>query len=360
MPALLWLALLLGYFVGVMAALFLLPGPVVEPVAGRITIASAVIVIGAASFFLLQRRATARVGAGGVAPGAPGQPRDAGFARAPADEDGERLDDIAGDPDVLRVIGPRRDDPLARAPDGAISPRELRQILYDGRIEMLARPVIALPERAPAFVHVTARLRDNQGAPVAPPQYLRTVARCGLGATLDRVAIIRALQTAEGEASGDEAPVIACGIDSRSLASPVLLEGLEEFFRDRPKSGGRLVLEIDHLPRHPGAAGGVRRLTRLGIRFALKRLSAAPLDLDRMRDLGISFVRLAAPRFAVLPKGAAGAIPQLAALLAAVDQAGITLVVDQAGTDRAPLLDQGTPYHPLPGAVPDDIRDDAA
>ena len=358
MPALLWLALLLGYFVGVMAALFLLPGPVVEPVVGRITVASVVIVIGAASFFLLQRRATARVGADGVAQGALDQARAAGFA--PADEDGERLDDIAGDPDVLRVIGPRRDDPLARAPDGAISPRELRQILYDGRIEMLARPVIALPERAPAFVHVTARLRDNQGAAVPPPQYLRTVARCGLGATLDRVTIIRALQAAEAVASGDETPVIACGIDSRSLASPVLLEGLEEFFRDRPKSGGRLVLEIDHLPRHPGAAGGVRRLTRLGIRFALQRLSAAPLDLDRMRDLGISFVRLAAPRFAVLPTGAAGAIPQLAALLAAVDQAGITLVVDQADADRAPLLGQGTPYHPLAETSPDDIRDDAA
>lgn len=374
MPVLLWLSLLLGYVVGVAGALFLLPAPVVEPLIGRIVIASVVVMTGTVLFLVLQRR---RVGLPLVGeaiaaafarqagtPSAPGggsaDAKEAGGRSDGAKQAGGRSDDVVGDPERLEALNARRADPLARAPDGALGPRELRQLLYDGRVEILARPVIALPTREQAFLKITPRLLDQREEVVPAANFRRSLARCGLEPVFDRVQVIRALQSADAGRSGEVIPLIACSIDLRSLASPVLLDGLEEFFRDHPGRGERLVLEFDRVPRDAAARQATRRLLRHGVRLGLERLSAAPLDLERIAEIGCQFVRLAAPRFAVLPGAAAGALPSLGALLASAEQAGLTVVVDQAESLPTPLLEGGRIDTPLPSHPAGEVKDDAA
>ena len=365
MPVLLSLALLLGYFVGVAGAVFLLPAPVVEPLLGRIVVATIVITIGTALFFGFQRRrivlGSFRDAAQRPSAAAGGPSAESGSDAPPVNGDGadERIDDVAGDPERLRLLGTRPAGPLLRDRDGALGPRETRQLLYDGRIEVLARPVIALPAREHAFWKVTPQLLDHQEEVVPPASYRRSLARCGLEPVFDRVQVIRALQTAEAAREGDVVPLIACSIDVRSLASPVLLDGLDEYFRDHVGRGERLILEFDRVPRDLAARQATRRLTRHGVRLGLERLSAAPLDLERMADLGFQFVRLAAPRFAMLPGAAAGALPSLGALLASAEQAGLTVVVDQAESEPVPLLKGGRIETPLAPPVTE-VANDAA
>lgn len=364
MPVLLWLALLLGYFVGVLGALFLLPAPVVEPLMGRIVIASIVVMLGTATMFVLQRRQSHPPLPQRAAHAPPPQVADpAGPSLDPALAGGEpddRIDDVVGDPERLRAMTARLLDPSSRAADGSVGPRELRQLLYGGRIGVLVRPVIALPAREPAFVKVTPQLLDHQEEVVPPGAFRRSLARCGLGPVFDRVQVIRALQTADAARDGDLVPLIACSIDVASLASPVLLDGLDEFFRDHVGRGERLILEFDRMPREPAARQAMRRLARHGVRFALERLSPAPLDLERTDELGFRFVRLAAPRFAMLPGAAAGALPSLGAFLTAAERAGLVVVVDQADSEPAPLLSKGRVDAPLPRPPDIEVRDDAA
>lgn len=357
MSVLLFLALALGYAAGAVAAVFLLPAPVVEPVLARLLIASGVLGLGAALFFALQRhrRATAR-GAAAAASGAEADDTE-------PDDDLAEVDDIIGDPEVLELLGRRLADPLARLADGSIGPKELRQILYDGRVELHGARVLALPDRTEAFLLVKPILRDNTGADVGPHHYLRTVARCGLGPLLGRVVIVRTLQTLIRVGSGGHGgsgAVIGCAVGAEDLASPLLLDGVEEFLRDHPGVGSRLVLELDCLPRQPHGVPAMRRLTRQGIRFCLKRLSIAPLDLDRMRDLGFAFVHLAAPRFAVVPE-VAGTLPQLAALVETVRDANLTLVVDRSDQTSARVDDtQDAAEDPDTAPHLPEAREDAA
>jgi EAL domain-containing protein (putative c-di-GMP-specific phosphodiesterase class I) len=360
MPVLLVLALALGYAVGALAAVFLLPQPVVEPVLSRLMIASGVLGLGAALFFGLKRHRRATADSAAVAES------EAALSMAAEhplpDDDLAEVDDIIGDPEVLEVLGRRLADPLSRMADGSIGPKELRQILYDGRVELNGTPVLALPDRTEAFLLIKPILRDNAGADVGPHHYLRTVARCGLGPLLDRVVIVRTLQTLiRGGSDGKDQSggVIGCAIGAENLASPLLLDGVEEFLRDHPGAGSRLVLEVDRLPRQPQTVPAMRRLTRHGIRFCLKRLSTAPLELDRMRDLGFAFVHLAAPRFATVPE-VANTLPQLAALVDTVRDADLTLVVDRSGR---PSADEGDrePEEDLAFApLPSEARENAA
>lgn len=350
MSVMVCLALISGYAAGVAIALFLLPTPVVEPVIARLLTAGAVVGTGIA-LFLWSRRSGPPVAPAAI-PGAAPAMAAAEMAEPGVGEADE--DDIIGDPAVLELLGRRLADPLARLPDGSLGPKELRQVLYDGRVELHPTPILALPERSEAFRLVRPMLRDNGGVEVPPRHYVRTVARCGLGPLLDRVVVIRTLQTLIADGSGG---TIACGVGADNLTSALLLDGLEEFLRDHPGLGQRLVLEVDSLPRRAAAGPAIRRLARHGIRFCLQRLSTAPLDLDRLRELGFTFVRLAAPRFAVVPE-LAGAVPQLAALTESVRRAELTLVVGRA--DRASTPHEGgeaSAEEPLHDPL---VREDAA
>ena len=375
MPVLLWLSLILGYTVGIAAAFFLLPKPMLEPFTGRIVLASTAVLAGALIYFLLRREQPAapdgerpagepagQVGAGvgkartengRAAGGAP--PFDPGAGAPPFDDDG--CDDLIGDPAKLEILGRRLDDPLARGSDGSLSPRELRQILYDGRVDGLIRPSLALPEGREAFQHVIPRLRDLAGGPLEPHTYARTAARCGLTGLIDRVFVIRTLQRITVERRSGERRTACCNIDASSLIAPVFTDGILEFLDDHLELRGHLVLEFERLPGERPARAAMQRLRERGARFCLKRLSAAPIDPERIRTAGFDFIRLAAPRYALLP-AVADLLPQLAALQAAADRAGLQIVVDRADAGRTVHAGHDLPFDPPRFA--DELQENAA
>lgn len=362
MSLMLWCSLLLGYGFGIGGAMLFLPAPIIEPVLGRFVVVSGILLGGAAALFLLRRER----GLGpAVDPDAakdlvaePETAREAAPAAA-ADRVDEQAFDLVRDARDLELLGRLTRDPLARAVDGSLQPRELRQILFDGRVDCLARPALALPEAEEAFLHVVARLRDASGVRLEPCQYMHTAARCGLIALLERVAVIRALRSLLVYSQADRVPAVCCGITPSSLTSPVLVDGLTEFLDDHEELEGKLILALDRMPSEAASKAAMAELASQGVRFCLRRLSAAPVDLERARGLGFSFIHLAAPGFALLP-AVGHALPQLAALQAAIAQAGLQLVVDQAEARRVPLAADDLPLDPPDRGLGDDLQEDAA
>lgn len=365
MPVLLWLSLIFGYGAGIAAAYFLLPKPMLEPFTGRIVLASSVVLAGAVTFLLLRREPPAGPGQEGGLEDQASAPSEADPVRSQAaasdDQnpvfDEESCDDLIGDPAKLQILGARLTDPMARGADGSLSPRELRQILYDGRVDGLIRPSLALPELQEVFRHVVPRLRDRAGERLEPRLYIRTAARCGLISLIDRVFVIRTLQRVDLERQDGETRTVCCNIDGASLTSPVFTGGLLEFLDDHADLSRRLVLELERVPAERAALAGVAHLRAAGIRFCLKRLSAAPIDPQAIRGAGFEFIRLAAPRYAHLP-AVADLLPQLAALQAAADQVGLALVVDRADIARTPMATGDLPFA-SPRLV-DELQEDAA
>jgi hypothetical protein len=322
MPTLIWLALLLGYLTGVAAAVLLLPARLIEPLYGPLALTT--VVVTAAFGALLQLRRVRRNGALArtVAP----QPAAPDARRDAADEgDDQDADDM---PDEREHASDERWPLMARleAP-GVIGPSELRQILYQGLVDLRLRPVVSLAQPQAALYHASPRLRAVDGQPLEPASYRTTAARARLLGTIDRLLLLRCLDLLRAERE----VTMLCGIAAASLNDPGFIAEVEQQLSDDPALAARLVLMLEHTLCDRPSILAASALRARGLRFGLRRLGPPELDPAALRAAGIAFVLLDAARLALAPDGAPD--PALLELQREFAQDGPQLLVSRPAAD---------------------------
>jgi EAL domain len=333
MPTLFWLALLLGYLTGVAAAVLLLPAPLIAPLYGPLALAT-VVVLAAFGLLLQLRRARGRGTPSARPPRqgpSPGERRAAGGGepepQAPPAEHGPSAGDHDADdrwPLMVRLEAP-----------GVIGPAELRQILYEGRVDARLRPV-ANPAAPQAVLYLALPcLRAVDDRELEAGRYRTTAARSGLLGLVDRLLLLRCAEMLRaGRAEGREMLVL-CGVAAASLTDPAFLGEVEQQLSDDPKLADALVLALDHAVGDSASATALARLRRRGMRFCLRRVGPPPGDPVELRRSGFEFVLIEAARFALDPLSASGG-PALLELQRVVRGAGPTLLVGRSGAVELP------------------------
>jgi EAL domain-containing protein (putative c-di-GMP-specific phosphodiesterase class I) len=328
MPTLFWLALLLGYLTGVAAAVLLLPAPLIAPLYGPLALATVVVLAGFGLLLQLRRvrgrgTPTSRPPRHGPSPGdrragAAGEPE----PQAPPAEDGPPAGDH--DPDDRWPLMVRLEAP------GVIGPAELRQILYEGRVDARLRPV-ANPAAPQAVLYLALPcLRAVDDRELEAGRYRTTAARSGLLGLIDRLLLLRCAEMLRaGRAEGREMLVL-CGIAAASLSDPAFLGEVEQQLSDDSKLADALVLALDHAVRDSASATALARLRRRGMRFCLRRVGPSPSDAVELRRSGFEFVLLEAGRFALDAESASDA-PTQVELQRVFRGAGPTLLVGRSG-----------------------------
>ncbi len=328
MPTLFWLALLLGYLAGVAAAVVLLPMRLIEPLAGPLALTT---VIAVAAFGVLFRLRRAR--------------RRDRYAEAAADGPdplGVRARRMAAAAVEAAAVPDRPAEarwPLQvrLEPPGTIGPRELQQLLAEGRVDVGLRPIASLERPDAALYHALPRLHAADGRPVAPARYRASAARCGLLGLIDQRLLRRSAELLrEARAEGREV-LMVCGIAADSLSNSAFGAALDRQMTDDPELAEQLVLALDHaVCDQPGIAAqaGMRRR---GLRFCLRRVGPPPLDGAELGANGFDFVLLEAARFALA--AADGRIdPTLLELQRGFGPAGPMLLVGRTGFDDAAIV----------------------
>lgn len=322
MPAVFWLALVIGYAAGVAGALLFLPNRAIEPLFGTIVLVSALVVAGIGGLMLLTRSGRER-GGEAVAP-AP---------EAPFVATGGPLREESG-----------RDLPTA----GPVSQDELSAALREGGVDVFLQPLFHRPPRRVACHLALARLRGADGAHVEPPRFRTMATRSGLLALLDRVFIVRCTRAIRQADARDQEIRLFCGIAPDSLQDAAFLAEIEHFLAEHGELADRLVLEFDRVRLGRPGEQTLVHLRRMGLRACLKRLTPAVIDGQALRRRGYSYVRLEGERYAS-PADSRELTPELAPLHRALEDGGLALLVDQAGGRARPveILD-----HPLQGGRP--------
>ena len=295
MPILFWLALLLGYLTGVAAAVLLLPSRLIEPIYGPLALIT-VLALAAFGVLLRLRRVRQHAESVGAAPPQdppPGPRRSRGLAAAPAaPERGEELPDGPDQrPDERRPLL------LRLEPPGAIGPAELREILYQGRVDVRVRPLARLNRPDAALYYALPRLRSAADEHLEPARYLTTAARTGLLGMIDRLLLLRCIDLLRATRVDGRAATVVCGIAATSLDDPAFVAELEQQLTAEPALAAALVLALDHAVHDRPSVAAAARLRARGVRFCLRRLGPPPLDAETLRAAGFAFVLLEAGRF---------------------------------------------------------------
>lgn len=183
---------------------------------------------------------------------------------------------------------------------GEVAPRDdaiLRRVkdaLEDGRVDLHLQPIVSLPQRRVSFYEGYTRLRDPDGSLILPADFLDAARRANLLGVIDNMMLYRSVEVVRRLAARDRRVGVFCNVSSHSLEDPHFFPFFLNHMEQNRDLAGALIFEIrasrfEHRSRQMREA--MERLTALGFRFSIDHAETIDIDLPRLQDAGIRFVK---------------------------------------------------------------------
>ena len=189
------------------------------------------------------------------------------------------------DAETTGEVAPRDDAVLRRVKDA----------LEDGRVDLHLQPIVSLPQRRVSFYEGFTRLRDPEGSLILPADILDAARRANLMGVLDNMMLYRSVEVVRRLAARDRRVGVFCNVSSHSLEDPHFFPFFLNHLEQNRDLAGALIFEIrasrfEHRSRQMREA--MERLTALGFRFSIDHAESIDIDLPRLQDAGVRFVKL--------------------------------------------------------------------
>ncbi|MEE2929761.1 MAG: EAL domain-containing protein [Pseudomonadota bacterium] len=173
--------------------------------------------------------------------------------------------------------------------------RRVKDALEDGRVDLHLQPIVSLPQRRVSFYEGFTRLRDADGSLILPADFLDAARRANLLGVVDNMMLYRSVEVVRRLAARDRRVGVFCNVSSHSLEDPHFFPFFLSHLEQNRDLAGALIFEIrssrfEHRSRQMREA--MERLTALGFRFSIDHAESIELDLPRLQDAGIRFVKI--------------------------------------------------------------------
>ena len=190
----------------------------------------------------------------------------------------------------LTASGPAKIQPVEDA-----TLRAVKSALQEGRVDLHLQPVVSLPQRRVAFYEGFSRLRDEGGSLILPAEFLDAARRANLMGVIDNMTMFRCVQIVRRLAQRDRRVGVFCNISAASLEDDLALPQFLKFMRENQDLSSSLIFEIRadvFEVRSRKMRENMDQLTALGFRFSIDHAANLSLDLPRLQDAGVRFVKM--------------------------------------------------------------------
>ncbi len=173
--------------------------------------------------------------------------------------------------------------------------RSVKSALEDGRVDLHLQPIVSLPQRRVAFYEGFTRLREADGTLIPPADFMETARRAGMLGILDNMLLFRCVQIVRRLSERDRRVGVFCNISPNSLTDPQFFPHFLSFMEENRDLSGALIFEIpaDRFEnRSRELRTAMEKLTALGFRFSIDHAHDIALDLPRLQEAGVRFVKV--------------------------------------------------------------------
>ena len=172
--------------------------------------------------------------------------------------------------------------------------RDVKAALEDARVDLHLQPIVSLPQRRVAFYEGLTRLRREDGSLILPGEFLDAARRAGMLGIIDTLTLFRCVQIVRRLAERDRRVGVFCNVSAASLDDDRFFPFFLEFISEHRDLSGAVIFEMraDRFEqRSRQMRENMDKLTALGFRFSLDHASSLGLDLPRLQDAGVRFVK---------------------------------------------------------------------
>ena len=222
----------------------------------------------------------------------------------------------------------------------------VREALRDDRVEVVLQPIVSLPQRKRRYYECFSRLSSAEGTVVVPEQYLTLAEREGLITAIDNMLLFRCIQLVRRIQRSSQNVGFFCNVAGNTLQDADFFGDFVDYLDGNRDLAPSLVFEFSQadLARVGAAAMPMLdRLTKLGCRVSMDQVRDLGIDVERLAELHVSFVKI---DVALMLGGGVEGRAALLDLQRRFDQAGIDLIAEKIEREEvlAELLDYGIDF----------------
>jgi cyclic-di-GMP phosphodiesterase TipF (flagellum assembly factor) len=184
-----------------------------------------------------------------------------------------------------QAVGPE-DDAILRA---------VKTALYENRVDLHLQPIVSLPQRRVSFYEGFTRLRREDGSLIMPADFLDAARRAGLMGVIDNLMLYRSVEIVRRLTKRDRRVGVFCNVSASSLSDSQFFPVFLEHMKLNRDLAGALIFELQEekfFNAPPQMRAAMRELSQLGFRFSLDHATSVNLDLPRLQEAGIRFVKV--------------------------------------------------------------------
>jgi len=182
-----------------------------------------------------------------------------------------------------------------QSPEDDLVLRAVKEALEEGRIDLHLQPIVSLPQRRIAFYEGFSRLRTADGSLIMPAEFLDAARRSNLMGLIDNMTLFRCVQIVRKLAARDRRVGVFCNISAASLEDEQFFPNFLSYMEENRDLAGAMIFELraDRFEtRSRKMRENMDQLVALGFRFSLDHAQGLNIDLPRLQDAGVRFVKM--------------------------------------------------------------------
>lgn len=184
-----------------------------------------------------------------------------------------------------------------------VSDAQVRTLLNTARnenwIDLFVQPVVSLPQRQPQFYEVFGRLRVNDTTYVSGARYLPLAEERQMQTVLDRILLMRALDTLRKLHMNGRARPYMLNIEAASLIDESFMNDLLRFVSSNKALAPYLIFELSqgaYACLNAKERAIMKALRQLGCRFSVDNITDPHFNRGLLAELGVGFLKLSSER----------------------------------------------------------------
>lgn len=265
-----------------------------------------------------------------------------------------RLNGAASDGTLSAAEGDDESD-LSKPLDLAL--RDVKDALDHSRVDLHLQPIVSLPRRRVAFYEGLTRLRRQDGSLILPAEFLDAARRARLLGIIDTLTLFRCVEIVRRLHEKDRRVGVFCNVSATSLDDDQFFPFFLDFISQHRDLSGAVIFEM-RADRFEQRSRQMREnmdtLAALGFRFSLDHASSLALDLPRLQDAGVRFVKFDGAtlmdqlRDPNGPRPTSSVIAQISGedVSAVYSRYGVTMIAEKLEDEASvvEILEYGIPY----------------
>jgi cyclic-di-GMP phosphodiesterase TipF (flagellum assembly factor) len=204
-------------------------------------------------------------------------------------------------------------------------------------IDLFMQPILALPQRSLQYYEVFGRIHAGRGQYLAARDYSRVAEKYNEDKQLDTILLIRTLSMLKTKTlkGGDNIPLML-NVSLRTITNRAFVNELIPFLARNRQFASRLIFEFaaDDLGSSDGKILSLlEHLSKLGCRFSMDRVKSRKIDIVKLRNCSIRFIKLDAA-WILRETRTKNGYSNVMKIRKQLEQSGIELIVEKIETEE--------------------------